>query len=1019
MLLLSFCSCAPIFVIFIKRCHHSLTGEAFTLSLDTDVISQIGHHVDEKLRSTTPFQKEATAVNTPSAIPCDVHTFVAMETDNVEGGQILPRDRSTADVDNPSCEVANDIVVDATHAGTDEQEGRNRLDTIPEASLSNTHGIDVQPKTPVQETNCDVPFLTIDSEALDLLRSYDSASPSPAKVTPKSRPRRKAARGRTRSGIQTRALRNLRSKTQSCEINTEVQTGVTVATVHASNEIVAPEDSPCTEHVVVSKDATTRNSDVDAVSKPSHSNADIAAITSTLPDVKPEPCRKPITPLRHSVLSRKSWQAKIQNGHWTMVNERKEKRKYLGVPNKCLSSANAAFLEVAPPAREPAQWQCLPCNGLTLPMSWHRQAIGDDSVGTFSARQVTTVGSYPAVGKNSAHGTNTVVGFNKVNKISSVCRPLNMVGDEHEPTLLSSEVLPGMDSDVGHLPLERSDVEKTVTKVAKNTTVTRSLAKDVSCIVETSTALDGTSAKSKVASALDGTSANSKVASTLDGTSAKSKVASKLDGTSAKSKVASAVDGNGTKSKVASTLHGTSAKSKVSSAVDGISTNTIVTTTVPGIGTKCTVVSTLDSTSVKSKVVSTIESISARCKLVASKQIETKINTIEMSPKKKNNNNVSQVACNSPDANGHVRTLNFDVGTPHRKTANTASDRVQKPPTVSIPKAKMLPRVLDCLSPEQREAIHQLSNGTSSHARDMRVNVNHVAVNATSSHEHLSSTSVNSCNKQSTNLRQEQRSFRSVTSKTCFVTTTTGDSSRNCDQRNDETSVQTTGSVARQEGVPSTTLRRPPRRVAMKTIKQGDEMLAERTLARNAAQAALFARHNYGARTNRNVKNVPKKKTAAKCGAAPCSVVTSGIVTTESESEVAVTLVAFATSVVISPAKDAAGDDCIRTNLCSPKSTLCDSDHRTDGVTEAPKCSTPHGHPPLLASTASPVSMTRKAGVTMVRRTPSPDGVSQGMMPPCTTPGRGKRKLESQQSVKVKSTCLYTPMLCFHNNFKC
>ena len=502
MLPVSFCSFAPIFVIFIKRCHHSLTGEAFTLSLDTDVISQLGHHVDEKLRSTTPFQKEATAVNTPSAIPCDVHTFVAMETDNVEGGQILPRDRGTSDVCNRAsgCEVANDVVVDdATHAGTDEQEGRNRLDTIPEASLSNTHGIDVQPKTPVQETNCDVPFLTIDSEALDLLRSYDSASPSPAKVTPKSRPRRKAARGRTRSGIQTRAARNLRSKIQSCESNAgaEFQIGETVVTVHVSNEIVAPEDLQCTEHVVLNKDATTRNSDIEAVSKPSYSNSDIAAIMPTVPISKPDTGRKPITPLRHSVLSRKSWQAKIQNGHWTMVNERKEKRKYLGVPNKCPSPANAAFLEVVPPAREPAQWQCLPCNGLTLPMSWHRQAIGDDSVGTFSARQVTTVGSYPAIGKNSAHGTNALAGARKVNEISSVCRPLNMVGDEHELPLLSSEVLPGMDSDVGHLPLEMRDVEKTVKKVAKNTT--HSLTTDVSRIVGTSTVLDGTSAKSKVA----------------------------------------------------------------------------------------------------------------------------------------------------------------------------------------------------------------------------------------------------------------------------------------------------------------------------------------------------------------------------------------------------------------------------------------------------------------------------------------------------------------------------------------
>ena len=961
-----------------KCCYNSLTGEAFTLSLDTDVIEQLGHHVDETLQSKTPLQK---ADNTPSAIPCDVPEIVAMETDNVERGQILPRDRSASDVSSrvPGCGVANDTVADdVAHAGTDEQEGRNRLDTIPEASLPNTHSIDALPKTPVQETNCDGSFLTIDSEALDLLRSYDSASPSPAKVTPKSRPRRRAARGRTRAGIQTRALRNLRSKTQSCEINTEVQTGVTVATVHASNEIAAPEDVECTERVVLSKDDTTRNADVDAVCKPSHSNADIAAITPIAPAVKPDACRKPIMPLRHSVLSRKSWQAKIQNGHWTMVNERKEKRKYLGVPNKCPSPANAAFLEVAPPAREPAQWQCLPCNGLTLPMSWHRQEISDDSVGTFSARQVTTVGSYPAVGKNSARCTKA--GSHKVNEIASVCRPLNMVGEEHDTTLFSGGVVSGMDSNVVQLPLEMRDVETTVTKVAKNTTVARSLTTDVSRIVGTSTVLDGTIAKSKVASGVDG------------------------NGT--KSKLPPTVADSGAKCTLAHTTDGTSAKSKVTSTIGGTSANTDVTTTVAGIGTKCTVVSTLDSTSVKSKVVSTIESISARCKLVASKQIETKMYTIKMSRENKKNNNISQVACHSPDAIGHVRALNFDVGTPHRKTANTSSDMTQKTPTLSIPKAKMLPRVLDCLSPEQREAIHILSNGASTNPR---VDVNYVAVNAASSRERLPSTStiVNSCNKRSTNLSQETRSFRSVTSKTCSVSTTTGDSRLNCDQRNDETSVRTTGCVVSQEGVSSTTLqvRRPPRRVAMKTIKQGDEMLAERILARNAAQAALFARHSYGARTNKNIKNVPKKK-PVKCGVAPCSVVTNHITSTGSISEVAEALVAFATSVVISPAKDTAGVDCARTNSRSPKSTPCDSDRRTDGVTEAPKCSTPLGHPPPLASTASPVSVMRKSSVTVVRRTPSPDGASQGMLPPCTTPGRGKRKLESQQSVKVRLTLL-------------
>ena len=971
-------------------CHNSLLDVTLTLSLDTDVIAQLGHHVDEKLRLTTQFQK---AVNTPSAIPCDVPEVVVMETDNVEDAQILPRDRGTADVSNPSCEVANDIV-DATHTGTDEQDGRNRLDTIPEASQSNTHVMDIQPTTPVQETNCDVSFLTIDSDALDLLRSYDSASPSPAKVTPKSRPRRRAARGRTRAGIQTRALRNLRSKTQCCASNPEVQIGETVATVHASNEIAAPEDLRCTEHVMLSKDATTRNSDIDTVCRPSHSNADIAAIMPTVPLSKPDTCRKPIPSLRHSVLSKKPWQAKIQNGHWTMVNERKEKRKYLGVPNKCPSPANAAFLEVAPPAREPSQWQCLPSNGLTLPMSWHRQEIGDDSVGTFSAKQVTTVGSYPAIGKNSARCTKA--GSHKVNEIASVCRPLNMLGDEHEMPSFSSEVLPGMDSDVGQLSLEMRDVEKTLTKVAKNTTVTRSLAKDVSCIVETSTVLDGTSAKSKVASAVDG------------------------NGT----KLPATVADIGTMCTLASNLDGTSAKSKVASAVDGISTNTIVTTTVPGIGTKGTVVSTLESTSTKSKMVSTIDSISAKCKVIAIKQIETKINTIEMSRKNNNNNNTSQVTCLSPDAIGHVRTLNFDFGTPRKKTANTASDRMEKPSTLRIPKAKLSQsqQVLDCLSPEQREAIHRLSNGASSNARYVRAGVKNVAINTTSSRERSSSTST-AVNKPSTN--QEMRSFRSVTSKTCFVTTITGDSSRNCDQRNDETSVRTTGCVVRQEGVPSTTLqvRRPPRRVAMKTIKQGDEMLAERTLARNAAQAALFARHSYGARTNKNTKNVPKKKTAVKCSAAPCSVVVNGIT---SESEVAEALVAFATSVVISPAKDAAGDD--RTNSCSPKSMPCDSDRRGVVGAEAPKCSTPLGHPPPLALTASPVSMTRttaspvlvtpKSSVTMVQRTPSPDGDSQSMMPPCTTPGRGKRKLENPQSVKVRSPCLYTPMLCFSTNFK-
>ena len=944
-----------------------------------------------------------------------------METDGVEGGQILPRDHGTSDMCNQAsgCGVANDIVVDeATHTGTDEQEGRNRLDTIPEASLPNTHSIDALPKTPVPETNCDVSFLTIDSDALDLLRSYDSASPSPAKVTPKSRPRRRATRGRTRAGIQTRAARNLASKTQSCESNTEVQTGVTVATVHASNEIAAPEDLPCEEQVALSKDATTRNNDIDAVCKPSNYNTDIAAITPTIPLSKPDTCRKPIPSLRHSVLSKKSWQAKIQNGHWTMVNERKEKRKYLGVPNKCPSSANAAFLEVAPPAREPAQWQCLPSNGMTLPMSWHRQEIGDESVGTFSARQVTTFGSYPAVGKNSARCTNAVAGARKMNEISSVCRPLNMIGDKHDTTLFSGGVVSGMDSDVGHLPLEMREVETIVTKVAKNTTITHSLTTDVSCIVGTSTVLDGSSAKSKVASTLDGTSAKSKVASTLDCTGAKSKVASTLDCTGAKSKVASTLDCTSAKSKVASTLDGTGAKCKLPPTVDGtsakctlattldrISAKSKVTTTVAGIGTKCTVASTLDS-SVKSKVVSTIESISARCKLVASKQIETKMYTIKMSRENKKNNNISQVACHSPDAIGHVRALNFDVGTPHRKTANTSSDMTQKTPTLSIPKAKMLPRVLDCLSPEQREAIHILSNGASTNPR---VDVNYVAVNAASSRERLPSTStiVNSCNKRSTNLSQETRSFRSVTSKTCSVSTTTGDSRLNCDQRNDETSVRTTGCVVSQEGVSSTTLqvRRPPRRVAMKTIKQGDEMLAERILARNAAQAALFARHSYGARTNKNIKNVPKKK-PVKCGVAPCSVVTNHITSTGSISEVAEALVAFATSVVISPAKDTAGVDCARTNSRSPKSTPCDSDRRTDGVTEAPKCSTPLGHPPPLASTASPVSVMRKSSVTVVRRTPSPDGASQGMLPPCTTPGRGKRKLESQQSVKVRLTLL-------------
>ena len=902
-----------------------------------------------------------------------------MESDNVEGGQILPRDHSAADVCSrtPRCGVANDVDVDdAASVGTDEQ----GLETIPKTRLSKTHGIHALPTTPVHESNCDVSFLTIDSEALESLRSYDSASPSPAKVTPKSRPRRRAARGRTRAGIQTRAARNLASKTRSCEsyAAVEVQGSETGVTVHVSNEIVAVEDLECKELVVSSKDSPTRNGDVDAVCRSLHSNTDVAAIMPTLPDMNPETCRTVSAPLRHSVLSKKSWQAKIQNGHWTMVNERKEKRKYLGVPNKCPSPANAAFLKVAPPARETAQWQCLPQNGLTLPLSWHRQEIGDDSVGTFSAKQVTAIGSYPVIGKNSARCTNSLAGAHKVNELPHICYPLKTVGDKHETPLFSDGVVPGMDSDVHPLPLETSDVERTLTKVAKNTTVTHSLTTAISSVVETTTVLGGTSAKSKMVPAVDGTGAKCMLPPIVDGISAKSKVTSTMDGIGGNTNVTTAVAGIGTQCTVVSTLDRTSTKSKVAPTIDSIST--------------------------KSKAESTIDSISAKCKVVVIKQSETKIDTIETSRKK--NNNISQVACHSPDASTHVRALNFDVATPRQKT--TSSDRTGKPSTLCIPKTKISPRVLDCLSPEQREAIHKLSNGTSSNAR-----VDYVAVNATSSHERFSSTStvVNSCNKRSTNPHQETRSFRSVTSKTCFVSTTTGDSGQICDRRNDETSVQTTGSVMRQEGVPSATLpvRRTPRRVAMKTIKQGDEMLAERTLARNAAQAALFARNSCGARTN--IKNVPKKKPAAKCGAAPCSVVTNG---TASESEVAEALVAFATSVVISPAKDVARDDCVLTNASSPKSTPCDSDRRTDGVVraEAPKCSTPHGHPPPLASTASPVSVTRKSSVTVVRRTLSPDGVSQGMIPPCATAGRGKRKLESQQSVKVRSTCLYTFQCC-------
>ena len=848
------------------------------LPVGIDIISQLGPDNGKKLQSISTAHNATTLMNTTCGVPCNLSEIDVVETGSisphVENGQILPyagenrhsknsvceRNHSRADdgVQIPGGSTTNSVIIPAAaHNNADEHKTCHSLDAVPHTPPTNQQRNGELTPVTTDETNGDYSFTTIDSQALEALRSYDSASPSPAKVMPKARTRRIMTGGRSRAGIQSQTVRTLASGSPSANTN-------------------AP------------------------------------AIKSGLAPLRPVttcprtgPFLKKMVPFRSTVLSRESWQAKIHDGHWTLVNERKEKRKYLGVPNKCSSQVNTTVATVTPAGIPTEQWQCLSQNGILLPKSASQQISGN-LVGTFSA----TVGGL-TIGKNSVCCESHATGFHIQNGVTTVSYSQMMAGENHESPLSFGDAMPcaGGISDASRSPLEMRGMFETVSKVASNTAAIK-VTTDGSCKSEMHAVLDIMSPKFK-----------------------------------------------------------------------GASTN------------------------------------------------------------QRDNNDVTQVAWSvaSPDASGHVRALKFDLGMPHLCKANIASgeDRTANTSTSHMTDASQ--QVLDCVRPQVREVIHKLTNGISAITCGTGKGTSHLGVRVTNHCEGLMSTSMSApiCNQQSTKRRQETQSFQSVTSKTCVLSTSAGESRTNCDPRNDHTTRQTAVSVCTKDGVanikPRNACQRPARRVAMKTIKRADEMLAERSLARNTTQVALSTRHKWCDTSNERqtnkcvVRKVPKTDGAVKqvassnnssatyksnCPIRPLcasSVITNGF-TTVCESEVAEALVAFATSVVITPVKNAPEGVCTR----PAKSTPCNIDQHVDNVTDrvAVKCSTPLGQPPPLSSTVSPVSVQCKLNVATshgLQQTPSTGGVGGGVLQQpssCATPTGGKRTLdvEDQHSVKVRSS---------------
>ena len=761
-------------------------GETYILPAGSDIISRLAN--GEKLQSTSPSQN---AMATTS-VTHDIISETEMISPHFKHEQILPASGERHPGNNPVHErtATNDVdIIVSAHTPTVTRGMCDHLDAGPHTPSTNTETSDTLPPIDTDKVNGSHSFMTIDSQALEALRNYDSASPSPAKVTPKTQTRKTKA-SRNRAGILNQAVRTLGSKTRTSQSQlaqvVNIKDCITMGTPVCVNT--------CTG-VVLCRPVTTCSASMS--------------------------CMKKTSSFQNTVLSREKWQAKIHDGHWTLVNERMEKRKYLGVPNKRSSQTFKTDATVVPAAMTTAaQWQCLSQNG-ALSSTSGGQRVGGDCKGPFSVIQGAVA--------DSECNVNNMTGFRIQNGVTTVSFSQSVADEKHKLSLGSVTPYPVAVSDIA--PLEMAGAYETMSKVASNTAaikVTCALAKDRSWTADINTVLD-----------------------------------------------------------------------LISPKANGAVTKQII------------------------------------------------------------DNDVTQVswAVASAGMSSHVRTLNFDL----RSCVTNAETREKRLANTLSSHATDACVSQQIYSPQHRQTL------SNSHPSNLVV--------TSKSHEQAPSLpTVSERSEQSPN--PETQRLINVTNKTCILSTSAGESRRNCSPGNNSTTKQTTVSVCSKDGAtslkPRDVCRRPARRVAMKTIKRADEILAERSLARKATHVAPSTVHNNEMRTDKCVvgkesktdtamrhvasserggatyKSVSAIQSARVGGALP-----NGF-TTVCESEVAEALVAFATSVVITPVKNPPTVTCIHPSKSASRDTVRHVD--VDSV-KAPKCSTPLGQPPPLSSAASPVTV--------------------------------------------------------------
>ena len=827
-------------------------GETYILPVGSDIIARLVN--GEKRQSTSPSQNAMAT----TCIDHDIVSETEQISPHINHEQILPASGESHHGNNPVCQrtATKDVdVIASAHTPTVTRGICDHLDAVPHTPPTNKEmSITLPPIDTDKVTGHS--FMTIDSQALEALRNYDSASPSPAKVTPKTQTRKTKA-SRNRAGILNQAVRTLGSKTRTSESKLaqvlNIKDCITMGTPVCVNT--------CTvgSGLVLCRPVTTCSASMS--------------------------CMKKTSSFQNTVLSREKWQAKIHDGHWTLVNERMEKRKYLGVPNKRSSQTFKTDAAVVPAAMTTAgHWQCLSQNGALSTVSGG-QLVGGDCKGTFSAIQ--------GAAANSECDMNNMTGFRIQNGVTTVSFSQTAAGEKRELPLSLGNVTPYpvAVSDIGPSPLEMAGAYETMSKVASNTAaikVTCALAKDRSWTADINTVLDLISPKA-----------------------------------------------NGT----------------------------------------------------------------------VTKQI------IE--------NDVTQVAwaVGSVGMSSHVRTLNFDL----RSCVTNADTQEKRLANTSASHASDACVSQQTYSPQHR---HILSNSRSSNL-----------VVTSKSHEHVPSLS-RACESREQSPNPERQSFINVTSKTCILSTSAGESRRNCSPGNNSTTKQTTVSACTKDGAtslkPRGVCRRPARRVAMKTIKRADEILAERSLAGNATHVAPSTVHNNKMRTDKCIVGKESKTDTAvrlvassEKGGAPyksVSPIQSARVggalpngfTTVCESEVAEALVAFATSVVITPVKNPPTVTCSHPSKSASRDTVRHAD--IDSV-KAPTCSTPLGRPPPLSSTASPVSVPCK----LMSSTASPVSVQckhpSSTMLPVSVQCKHPSSTMSPVSVQCKhpsSTMLPVSVQCKH-----